>query len=178
MEMTGSAGEPTDVAAPSDVPVPIAASRPDVVERVWRESGPRLYRSLVAYTGDPDLASDAMAEAFAQALGRGNDLRDADRWIWRAAFLLAKGELKNRGRVRPMELPEHSSEDMPEPVADVVTALRTLSPQQRMAVILMLYVDLTARDAGRIMGCSAPTVRVHFTQARRRLRPLLEGPDA
>ena len=72
------------------------ASPQDAVERVWREHGPKLWRSLTAFTGDADLASDAMAEAFAQALGRGNDIHQADRWIWRSAFLIAKGELKRR----------------------------------------------------------------------------------
>jgi predicted RNA polymerase sigma factor len=37
----------------------------DAVERVWREQGARLWRSLVAFTGDGEVASDAMAEAFA-----------------------------------------------------------------------------------------------------------------
>jgi predicted RNA polymerase sigma factor len=50
--------------------VPMAGPR-DAVERVWRDDGSRLWRSLVAFGGDQELASDAMAEAFAQALGRG-----------------------------------------------------------------------------------------------------------
>jgi len=58
----------------------------DGVERVWREDGPRLWRSLVAFGGDPELASDAMAEAFAQALGRGSAIESPDRWVWRAAL--------------------------------------------------------------------------------------------
>lgn len=39
----------------------------DAVEQVWRDQGKKLYRSLAAFTGDADLASDAMAEAFARA---------------------------------------------------------------------------------------------------------------
>jgi predicted RNA polymerase sigma factor len=61
--------------------------RPDgAVERVWREQGARLWRSLVAFAGDGELASDAMAEAFAQALGRGDAVEAHDRWVWRASF--------------------------------------------------------------------------------------------
>ena len=40
--------------------VPVAGPR-DAVERVWRDDGPRLWRSLVAFGGDQELASDAMA---------------------------------------------------------------------------------------------------------------------
>ena len=149
----------------------------DAVERVWREQGSKLWRSLTAFTGDADLASDAMAEAFAQALGRGNDIRHADRWIWRSAFLIAKSELQGRRRRQAVELREPAALPMPESVADIVAAMKTLSPNQRMAAILMLYADLPARSAARVIGCSPTTVRVHLTQARRRLRPLLEDPD-
>jgi len=144
----------------------------DAVERVWREQGAKLWRSLVAFTGDPDVATDAMAEAFAQALGRGDAVRDHDRWIWRASFRIAAGELKARNR-RSSELPEVSYE-MPEPAADLVRALAILTPSQRAAVALREYADLSTGDVARILGCSQATVRVHLAQARKRLRPLLE----
>jgi DNA-directed RNA polymerase specialized sigma24 family protein len=46
----------------------VSAEPRDAVERVWLEQGPKLWRSLVAFTGDRELATDSMAEAFAQAL--------------------------------------------------------------------------------------------------------------
>ena len=67
---------------------------------------------------------------------------------------------------------------MPEPIADLVRALATLSPNQRAAAILHLYADLPTHDVARILGCSQATVRVHVSQAKRRLRPLLEENDA
>ena len=148
----------------------------EVVERVWREQGRKLWRSLAAFTGDPEVASDAMAEAFAQALGRGDAVEAPDRWIWRAAFRIASGELKARRESRA-GIPFDDAE-LPEPVVDLVRALQTLSSQQRGAVVLHLYADLPAREVARILGCSPATVRVHISQARRRLRPLLEDPDA
>jgi RNA polymerase sigma factor (sigma-70 family) len=147
----------------------------DAVERVWREQGAKLWRSLVAFTTDPDVATDAMAEAFAQALGRGAAVRDHDRWIWRASFRIAAGELKARSR-RSAALPERSYE-MPEPVADLIGALSVLSPNQRAALTLRDYADLPTKDVARILGCSQATVRVHLAQARKRLRPLLEVTD-
>lgn len=156
-----------------DAPV---AGPPDAVERVWRDDGPRLWRSLVAFGGDQELASDAMAEAFAQALGRGDEVEAPDRWIWRAAFRIAAGELKERRRVAAADV-LRTSVDMPEPVADLVRALRTLSPNQRAAAVLSLYADMSTRDVARTLGCSQATVRVHLSQARRRLRALLEETD-
>jgi len=156
----------------------VTAEPSDAIERVWREQGAKLWRSLVAFAGDRELASDAMAEAFAQALGRGAGVREQDRWIWRASFRIAAGELKERGVAVSGSGPREGVADMPEPVADLVRALGTLSPNQRAAVILRLYADLPTREVARILGCTQATVRVHLTQAKRRLRPLLEDDDA
>jgi DNA-directed RNA polymerase specialized sigma24 family protein len=41
----------------------------------------------------------ALAEAFAQALRRGDRLTDPLAWIWRIAFRVAAGELKRRARM-------------------------------------------------------------------------------
>lgn len=147
----------------------------DAVERVWREQGTKLWRSLVAFTGDPEVATDAMAEAFAQALGRGDAVRDHDRWIWRSSFRIAAGELKAR-RHRPGREDEPVYV-MPEPIADLVRALGTLSPNQRAAAILHDYADLPTSRVAKILGCSQATVRVHLAHARKRLRPLLEDVD-
>jgi RNA polymerase sigma-70 factor (ECF subfamily) len=130
----------------------------------------------VAFGGDQELASDAMAEAFAQALGRGDAVDAPDRWIWRAAFRIAAGELKERRRVAAPDL-LLTSVGMPEPVEDLVRALRTLSPNQRAAAVLSLYADMSTRDVARILACSQATVRVHLSRARRRLRVLLEETD-
>jgi DNA-directed RNA polymerase specialized sigma24 family protein len=74
----------------------------EAAERAFREQAPRLWRSLLAFTGDPEIANDAIAEAFAQLLGRGDAIEAHDRWVWRAAFRVAAGELKDRRRRIPL----------------------------------------------------------------------------
>ena len=69
--------------------------------RVWREQAPRLWRALVAFTDEPAVASDALGEAFAQAVARGSELHAPERWVWTAAFRIAAGELNERGRHTP-----------------------------------------------------------------------------
>lgn len=66
------------------------------LEAVYREDGARLWRALYAYSNDAELAFDAAAEAFAQALGRGTAIRDVRNWVWRTAFRVAAGDLKSR----------------------------------------------------------------------------------
>jgi RNA polymerase sigma factor (sigma-70 family) len=148
----------------------------EAAERTFREQGPKLWRSLLAFTGDPDLASDAMAEAYAQLLGRGEAVGAHDRWVWRAAFRIAAGELKDRRR-RVSRLQPAKSYEMPEPALDLIRALDRLSPNQRAVAVLRLYADLPTREVARILGIGQATVRVHLSQARRRLRPLLEETD-
>jgi len=70
--------------------VTTAATGAEQLEAVFREDGDRLWRALVTFSGDPDLASDAVAEAFAQALRRGDALRDPQAWVWRVSFRLAE----------------------------------------------------------------------------------------
>ncbi len=146
------------------------------LERLYRKDGARLWRSLLAFTGDPEVAKDSMAEAFAQALGRGDAIRDQDRWVWRAAFRIASGEMKQRSQRRT--LGDDRSYEMSEPPTDLLRVLRQLSPKQRGAIILHFYAGYSTREVAAILGSTMGTVRVHISQGRRRLRRLLEMEDA
>ena len=66
---------------------------------------------------------------------------------------------------------------MPEPVTDLVRALQRLTPNQRASAVLSLYADMPTQDVARTLDCSQATVRVHLSQAKRRLRALLEETD-
>jgi RNA polymerase sigma-70 factor, ECF subfamily len=146
------------------------------LEQLYREHGARLFRALVAYAGDREVASDAVAEAFAQALGRGEELRSPLAWVWRAAFRIAAGDLKERGRHAAMS--DDPSYELPEEPRELIAGLRRLSPNQRAALILRFYAGYTTREIAGILGSSPATVRVHLSQGRRRLRRVLEGDDA
>lgn len=69
------------------------------IDEVYRAHYPRLWRSLLAFTGDAVIAEDAVAEAFAQAIRRGPALRDPEGWVWRTAYRVAAGSLKERRRI-------------------------------------------------------------------------------
>jgi RNA polymerase sigma-70 factor (ECF subfamily) len=146
------------------------------LEGIYREHGPRLWRALLLATGDPEVASDALAEAFAQALRRDSDLRDPAAWVWRAGFRIAAGEMKTRNRVEAMSV--DVVQEMPESFLDLWAALRRLTPHQRTAVVLADYAGWSHREIARAMGSTASAVGVHAHRARRRLRELLEDRDA
>jgi RNA polymerase sigma-70 factor, ECF subfamily len=146
------------------------------VEAVYREQGPRLWRALLAHSADPDIASDALAEAFAQALAHEGEIRDVAAWVWSAAFRIAGGALKERRQVG--DVVHEVAYQMPEPHPDVFEALRRLSPNQRLVVLLHDYADRPASEIARTTGMSRATVYVHLSQGRRRLRRILEDDDA
>jgi RNA polymerase sigma-70 factor (ECF subfamily) len=154
---------------------PAGLEHAERLERLYREQGDRMWRSVLAYAGDPEVASDAVAEAFAQALRRGDAIRDAGRWLWRAAFRIAGGELAERRR-RPQDDRELSYE-MEEPARELVTALAQLSPKQRSAVVLHHAAGYPVKDVAAILGSSVGAVKVHLLRGRRRLRELLEDLD-
>ena len=91
------------------------------VERLYRERGKRLWWALLGYAGDPEVASDAVAEAFAQLLRHGDAVRAPASWVWRAAFRIATAELGRQSEVRPTGIED--SYEMDEP-SEVIAALR------------------------------------------------------
>jgi RNA polymerase sigma-70 factor, ECF subfamily len=151
--------------------IPHAAS----VERVYREQHARLWRALVAYTGDRYAADDALAETFAQVLARGGGIDRLDAWVWRTAFRVAAGEMQRRAKVARSQRIE--SYELPEPIDHVVRALSLISPNQRLAIVLHDYADRDTGEIARTLGVSRATVHVHLSQGRRRLRRLLEAND-
>ena len=144
------------------------------VEAVYREQGTRLWRAVFAYAGDRQVADDAVAEAFTQLLRRGNQIREADRWVWKAAFRIAAGQLKERGHQR---FSQEGSYQMPEPALDLLRALARLTPKQRQVIVLHHYAGYPVKDVARIAGTSSGAVRVHLSVGRKRLRELLGDGD-
>jgi len=127
------------------------------------------------------VTDDAVAEALAQAVRRGSEIRDVDAWVWRAAFRLAAGELKRR-QLRPVpvaNVDDRAMEELgPDERLDIERALATLSDQQRACVVLRDVAGLSAPEAARVLATTAGTVRVQAMRGRRRLRELLEVRDA
>jgi RNA polymerase sigma-70 factor (ECF subfamily) len=135
-----------------------------------------MWRAVFAFSGDREVASDAVAEAFAQALRRGDAIRSPERWLWRTIFRIAAGELHDRRRRAPTQIDEVV--EMDELARDLVTALSTLPEKQRAAVVLHHVAGYQASEIARMIGSTAPGVHVLLSRGRKRLRELLETDDA
>lgn len=145
------------------------------IELVYREQGARMWRAVFLASGSREVADDAIAEAFAQALRRGREVRDPAAWVWRVAFRVAAGELKERGRVERFEV--ESVAGLPDPFVDLWRALAKLPLKQRASVVLADYAGWSHREIAKALGSSVSAVGVHVHRARKRLRDALEDDD-
>lgn len=179
-----------DAAATAE-PLDLAPSSAERLREAYERVHPRLWRSVLGWSGSREVADEAIAEAFAQAARRVDELRDVDAWVWRSAFRIAAGELHRRAR---RDLPAGSASevltdqhayaaegggdgDLPETVLDLVDALASLSAQQRACVVLRDIADLSAAEVAETIGTTATTVRVQALRGRRKLREYLESND-
>jgi RNA polymerase sigma-70 factor (ECF subfamily) len=153
---------------------------------VFEAEHARLWRSVLAHTGDPEVASDAVAEAFAQAVRRGDAVRDPAAWLWRTVFRIAGGILAARDR---HDGPAHdgrahdgradggesaaSTDTLPDEVVVLLDALARLGEADRRVVVLSLVGGLSATEVGRAVDASPGAVRVRLHRARSRLRAAL-----
>lgn len=81
----------------------------------------------------------------------------------------ARRRAASAGRIVPVEPAPAAGPD-----PDLARALVTLSARQRLAVDCFYYAGLTVAETAAVMGCSEGTVKSTLSDARARLRPLLE----
>jgi RNA polymerase sigma-70 factor (ECF subfamily) len=159
----------------AEVETHIKADPRSAIEAVYRQHGDRLWRALRLTTGSSDIASDALAEAFAQLIARGSAVRDPASWAWRSAFRIAAGELKRRGAEAVSSI--EAEYEVPEETAELLAALALLSPKQRDSIVLHYQCGYSLKEVAGIIGSTPSAVGVHLHRGRKRLRDLLGDED-
>lgn len=160
------------------------------------EEGDRLYALAVRVTRNPDLAADAVQEAFTTALERLDTFRGEARlgtWLYRIVYTKAIDQLRRRRREEPLGEEEpilgpqdaalgrgHSWSRPPdeilfanETLGALDRALEELTPVQRAVFALRELEGRTAEEVGRMLDLPPGTVRVYLHRARMKLRDLL-----
>jgi RNA polymerase sigma factor (sigma-70 family) len=64
--------------------------------------------------------------------------------------------------------------DAPTHDSELWAHVRSLAPQQRAAVVLRYYEDLSEAQTAEILGCSVGTVKSHTSRAIRSLRSTMK----
>jgi RNA polymerase sigma-70 factor (ECF subfamily) len=173
------------------------ASRREVLSRALVEEGDRLYALALRTTRDPDLAADAVQEAFASALEKADGFRGGSQvgtWLHRIVFNKSIDQLRRRGRYEPLpeEEPARLTPDdrrlahagsWARPPDDVLLgveakaalerALEDLTPLQRAVFELRETEGRPTAEVADILDLTPGAVRVHLHRARLRLRARL-----
>jgi RNA polymerase sigma-70 factor (ECF subfamily) len=151
----------------------------DGFDEFYRGTGPRLLAYLYAVSGDFAEAQDAAQEAYARAWQHWGQVRrcdDPEQWVrtvgWRVLanrFRRLRVGLAARRREGPLEPVPPIKED----AVLLVTALRQLPRDQRIALVLHHILDLPLADIARQIGAPVGTVKARLTRGRRAMAALL-----
>jgi RNA polymerase sigma factor (sigma-70 family) len=155
----------------------------ELLARRWQK---RLVAHAWRLTGDPDAARDAAQAGWleiARGLGRLRDERAFPAWAYRIVSRCCTRQIAGAKRRRLLfGVLEH------DPVApeadldllgssDLRTAIRALPPDQRTAIALVHFEDMTIAEAAVALDVPAGTVKTRLMHARRKLRAALEGEE-
>jgi RNA polymerase sigma factor (sigma-70 family) len=136
-----------------------------------------VYRFCRAAVGPGD-ADDVFQETFLAALRAYPRLRDAehlDRWLLRIASRKAIDHHRARGRraIPSDRLPERSVDAAAGPDDDLWSAVASLPPRQRVAVVHRHVLDRPYAEIAELMDATEETVRANVYQGVKRLRELI-----
>lgn len=151
----------------------------DAFEEVVDRYGLQLLRTARVILRDPALAEDAIQETFLKAWQRIGSLRDEDPgpWLTRIATNESISAYRRRhrfqalaerfGRLGGSKLPVSSEAKL-----DLAQALDRLTAEQRAAIALRYYQDLSVEETARALQVPVDTVKSRLKTGLRRLREL------
>lgn len=155
---------------------PDAPATPEAFADWVRPHVPAMARlaARLAPTGDRD---DIVQEALTRAWQK-RDQFDARRGAPGAWLLAITADRARQARRRPSDawLPAEvvGRVRSPDDRLDIEYAISRLPPRQRLAIDCFYFVGLSVADTAVVMGCSEGTVKSTLSDARTRLKPLLE----
>ena len=146
------------------------------------------YRSLVRLAAlllrDTATAEEVVQDSFVAMHGGWRRLRDNDKalsYLRQSVVNRSRSVLRHRvvvDRNAPKPAPDMPSAEQGAIIlferSAVVTALRTLPPRQREALVLRFYGDLSEAQIAAAMGISKGAVKSHTARAMTALRGVLE----
>jgi len=145
-------------------------------EQTYRNYSQELTRYATGLVGPfdaQDVVTDACLRAFDSPAWP--DVTDRKAYLYRTVFSVAADHHRRTlsRRLREIKVAEPEGIEVSPADVDVLRAIGRLSVQQRSAVYLTYWEDLTPAAAADRMGVSEGTVRRHLARARKRLGELL-----
>lgn len=138
-------------------------------EAVYEAHAQDIARYLRHFVRDEQVALDLMQDTFARAMraaGRppAGELRP---WLFRIASNLAVSHLRRPRWADLFALRRHAAvESRFEETEQVRQALRSISPDQAIALTLAFHEGFGRREIARLLGCSKETVKSRIARGR------------
>lgn len=141
----------------------------------------RVVRTVYLVVHDHGMAEEIAQDAFVRLLGHWSTVAGYDQpgaWVRRVAIRLAvrstrreraRAVLERRTRTWWPDPPN----DVPALQSEILTVVRKLPTNQRVAVVLHYFEDRPVAEIADVLGCAPATARVHLHKARQRLASLL-----
>ncbi|WP_375498575.1 SigE family RNA polymerase sigma factor [uncultured Jatrophihabitans sp.] len=149
---------------------------PDGFGAFVRASGPSLLRAGWLLTGNWASAEDLVQTALASAWQRWDRASRSPEGYVRAIMTTTYLSWRRRrwiGEHPTVDLPDRPGVDTYEHIDErhaLQDVLAKLSSQQRAAIVLRYFADLSEADTAAAMGCSPGAVKSHTSRALARLR--------
>jgi RNA polymerase sigma-70 factor, ECF subfamily len=141
----------------------------------------RLVRTLTLVAGDQEVAADAVQEAFVKAHLKWRTIgsyEDPIGWVRRVAInQIRDAHRRHQRKNRALRRLASREPEVAEPVEpDEFGRLLAALPTQQRAATALFYVDgLSIVEIAAALDIAEGSVKSHLHDARKRLRPLLEG---
>lgn len=156
------------------------------LESIYARHRRALFALALSATGNIAVAEDAVHDAFARLCGRGIDhAADPVAYVFGAVRNAAIDQARrtdsdwqpDAATFSLFEAPGHGPHDdalAAERDALVAQAINALPPEQREAVLLRVYANLSFSQAAAVIGVPLQTVATRYRRALHRLRDQLE----
>jgi RNA polymerase sigma factor (sigma-70 family) len=155
----------------------------DALVRRWHK---RLIAHAWRLTGDAETARDAAQAGWGEivrGLARLQDPRAFPAWVYRIVSRICArqiGALVRRRQMADALAREPAAEPLGAAVAEadadrLRAAIRALPPEQRSAIGLHYFEELSVAEVAVALDVPAGTVKTRLMHARRKLRAVLEG---
>lgn len=171
--------EPFTVVREPDASEPETAPERPSFEDFFRAESNGLFGSLCLITGKRGEAEELVQDAFLKVWERWDrvsGLDDPTGYLYRTALNGARKRFR-RAALAARRAVRVGPEGDPLAAADartqVAAALETITPRQRMAVVLTELLGYSSEEAGPILGIRPVTVRVLASQARAAMKKTL-----
>jgi DNA-directed RNA polymerase specialized sigma24 family protein len=141
---------------------------------------PRLVSTVVAVTGDADVAVDAVDEALVRALERWPRVREMtspDAWTLTVALNVARRRFRRRSMERSIAATGAGPRVLPGPAGELWQVVAGLPLRQRTAVALRHVGGLTEAEIAVVMGVRRGTVSATLRAAYARLREAIDDDE-